>query len=336
MTIKNVFVLKAITGEFSCLDGSCQEPFFGHKFGFASMGGGGDSTYLATNHYTLHTPYELEGIQKYLEKKAVFDYNSTTGYKAWNDDCKCMQEWSSTPVWTPQIQPSRTQCRSLDSMKRVLSQYSKIRINFKNGYWTRDIYIPAASSMYVGKVIHVLHHAGFYSNLHMGSQTIKVSYGQELIFVGKEDRWVQLDALPSELDVDHDIPRTPAVQGVPVTTLLGYYDPEGELESFVYPALHGAYGNTFDEDIEGNTSGCFATIRSSTGRTLSYALKGYRQEYGNMNKLHINVAESFEPQNISIECNGSSLVQSEISGPTKALSYTVNGRPLKNASKFQI
>ena len=319
---------KAITGEFACLDGTCQDPFFGHKFGYASMGGGGGSTYLATNHYTLHTPYELEQIQKYLEKKAVFHSNSTTGYKAWNDDCKCMREWLSTPVWTPQIQPSPTQCSSLDSMKSVLSQYSKIRINFRNGYWNRDIYVPAASSMYDGKIIHVLHHAGFYSNLHMGSKTIKVSYGQELIFVGKEDRWEQIDSLPGELDVDHDNPRTPAVQGVPVTTLLGYYDPEGELESFVYPALHGAYGNTFVEDVEGNTSGCSATIRSSTGRTLSYALKGYRQEYGNMNTLHINVAESFEPQNISISCNGSTLVQRDISGPTKTLSYTVNGRPL--------
>lgn len=145
----------------------------------------------------------------------------------------------------------------------------------------------------------------------------------------EKNRWEQVDTLPSgKLDADQDIPRPPAAQGVPVTTLLGYYDPEGKLTSYVYPALHGAYGNTFDEDIEGNTSGCIAKIGSRRGGMLQYALKGYRKEYGNMNKFHINVAESFEPHIVSIECNGSPLVQSYIDGPTKALSYTVNGRPL--------
>ena len=105
-------------------------------------------------------------------------------------------------------------------------------------------------------------------------------------------------------------------------------DPEGKLPSYIYPALHGAYGNTFDEDIEGNTSGCIAKIGSYEGGMLHYALKGYRKEFGNMNKFHINVAESFKPHIISIECNGSPLIQSYIDGPTKALSYTVNGRPL--------
>ena len=186
---------------------------------------------------------------------------------------------------------------------KCLIDYSNIQINFRNGYWTGDIYVPAASAIYVGKVVQVLHHAGWGSNLHLGSQTIRVSYGQELNFVGKEDRWEQVDTLPSgKLDADQDIPRPPADQGVPVTTLLGYYDPEGKLPSYIYPALHGAYGNTFDEDIEGNTSGCIAKIGSSEGGMLHYALKGYRKEFGNMNKFRINVAESFKPHIISIEC----------------------------------
>jgi len=327
---KNVFIPnfnKAITGDFACLDGTCQEPFLGHKFGYASMGGGGP-LYLATNSYTLHTPYELKRIQKYLENKAVFDSESTTGYKAWNNDCNCMKERSFQPVWTAQIRPTPTQCSSLDSMKNVLFDYSNIEINFRNGHWTWEIFVPAASAIYVGKVIRVLHHAAWWSNLHLGSQTIRVSYGQELIFVGKEDRWEQVDTLPSgKLDADQDIPRPPAAQGVPVTTLLGYYDPEGKLPSYIYPALHGAYGNTFDSDING-TGGCIARIWDSFGGTLSYALKGSRWKYGNMNKFHINVAESFKPHVISIECNGSPLVQSYIDGPTKALSYTINGRPL--------
>ena len=111
--------------------------------------------------------------------------------------------------------------------------------------------------------------------------------------------------------------------------MLGYYDPEEILPGYIYPALHGAFGNTFADDSVGNDSGCLATIRSFTGRALSYALKGSRKWEKQMNKFHINVAESFMPQNISIECNGSTIAHRDITGPTKVVSFTVNGRPIE-------
>ena len=140
-------------------------------------------------------------------------------------------------------------------------------------------------------------------NCEFGISKGRVNYGEELIFVGKEDSWEQVDSLPpGKMDVDQDIPRTPADQGVPVTTLLGYYDPEATLETHVYPALHGAYGNTFDPDSEDEIgkSTCYATITNESQENMKYALKGYRKQPGNMNKLHINIAESFNPNKISI------------------------------------
>ena len=330
---KNVFIPnfeRTITGEYTCLWGKCQKPFFGHKFGTASMAGGGGGKY-PTNSYTLHTPFELERIQQHLEKKAFFDSSSTTGYKTWNSDCKCMQEqeWITKLKWKPQITPSPTQCSSLDSMKEILSQYSNIRIPLNNKRWTQDIYIPAASGLYVGKVIHVKHRASNPANLHIGSKTIRISNRQDLIFVGKEDQWEQVNNLPpGKLNADANVPRTPVLQGVPVTTLLGYYDPEGILPGYIYPSLHGAFGNTFADDSVGDDSGCVATIRNSTGQALSYALRGSRKWPRWMNKFHINVAESFMPQNISVECHGSAIAHRDITGPTKAVSYTVNGRPI--------
>ena len=337
-SVKNVFVPnfeKAISGEFSCIDGTCQEPFLGHKFGYDSMAGG-DPLYLATNSYTLYTPYVYERIQQFLETKAVFDPTSSTGMKMWNDDCNCMEEWDAQPTWTYQIEATPTQCSSLESMKEVLSQYTNILINFGNGYWTQDIYLPIDPTAYVGKVILISHQAGWGSNVHIGSETVRVSYGEQLILVGKENGWEQASSLPpGKLDIDQDIPRSPAVQGIPVTTLVGYYDPEAELESYIYPALHGAYGNTFNEDSvdDISSSGCSATISSLSKGDLKFALKGYRKHYGNMNKFHINVAESFEPKTISLHCNGELLAERDITPASKQLSFTVNGRPLEDLSK---
>ena len=233
-SVKNVFIPnfhRYISGEFACVDGNCQEPFFGRKFGYGAMGGGSVS-YPFVNHFTLHTPFELKKIQQFFESKAVFDPNSTTGYRAWSNDCNCMEEWESYP--------------------------------------------------------------------------------------------------PLRVDVDRDIPRTPDNQGIAVTTLVGYYDPEAELESYVYPALHGAYGNTFTQDSDDDIkrTKCFAKISSASEKTLKYALKENRKMKGKMNKFHINVAESFEPKKISIQCNGKLLAERDISKPKKHLKYTVNGRPL--------
>ena len=350
-SVKNVFVPnfdKVISGEPSCVDGSCQAPFLGHQFGYDAMAGG-QPFYDSTNSFTLHTLYSLKKIQQFLEAKAVFDPTSTTGMRIWSDECNCMQEWGPQPTWAPEVKATPTQCSSVDSMEGLLSQYSNIQINFYNGYWTRNIYLPAATPSYVGKVIHIVHEAGWYSNVHLGtSKTIKVRNGEELIFIGTEEAgnnflegnyweqlpnytWEQADSLPSgKLDVDDDVPRTPAVQGIPVTTLVGYYDPEAILDSYIYPALHGSYGNTFSEDSEEEimNSKCFATITNSDQDTLKYALKGERKQDDNMNKFHINVAESFEPKSISIQCNESKLTETDITGPTRTLSYTVNGRPL--------
>ena len=131
-------------------------------------------------------------------------------------------------------------------------------------------------------------------------------------------------------DVNQDYPRKPLAQGVPVVTLLGYYDPQGELRSFIYPALHAAYGNTFngisDEDI--NAEKCYAKIINSKEASLYYELKASRQTENMMNTIHLNIEEAFDPKSISIHCNGEKIAERSINGPTKQLFHTVNGQGL--------
>ena len=139
-------------------------------------------------------------------------------------------------------------------------------------------------------------------------------------------------------DTNRDYPRKPMVQGVAIATLLGFYDPEGEKETYIYPALHGAYGNAFEESSDAaiENSRCIATIINNEGEKRKYVLKGERQGGGQrvMNKFHINVEETFSPETITIQCKAygegewKNLDSREISKPRKNLVYMINGNGL--------
>ena len=323
--------------DIDCLNNGCQKHFFGHRFLKDAMAGGWPP-YPSVNSYTLHTPYALMKIQQFLESKAVFDPTSSTGMKVWNDSCKCMKEREFPDLeWIPDktLDSSDLIKESSDlnvaSMRDLLSQYSRIRITT---YYNK-IWIPSPRPAYIGKVIHI-------KNVHRDDATakvlgpnkrdLKIRSGEELILFGKEDAWDQISDLPpGELGVDNDDdPRIPAMQRVPVATFVGYYDPMQILESYIYPALHGSYGNTFAEDSQDvkRKSSCIAKIKNAKQEALEYALLGERIKQGYMNKFHINVAESFEPTVFIIKCDGKILAKRKITGPTKDLSFTVTGRPL--------
>jgi hypothetical protein len=65
----------------------CIPPFEGHQFNFDAMAGGGPQY----SNYTLHTPYVLSTIQKFLDSKAMFDRKSATGFSKWNATTKTME-----------------------------------------------------------------------------------------------------------------------------------------------------------------------------------------------------------------------------------------------------
>lgn len=95
--------------------------------------------------------------------------------------------------------------------------------------------------------------------------------------------------------------RKPVEYGVPVTTLIGYYDPKAEMESYVYPALHGSYGYVYQPQapVAGE---CWADVSYRGHETERFALLGVRQNASYMNKFHINVPTSKHPQSIRISC----------------------------------
>ena len=107
------------------------------------------------------------------------------------------------------------------------------------------------------------------------------------------------------------------------------------MRTYIYPALHGAYGNVFKERTEEEVykitkNGCYVTVRNDDNEEKKFALKVDRQdeEGKNMNKFHINVAEAFGPAHIKVYCRNQLVHERSIEKSTRTLSYNVIGRQL--------
>ena len=135
-----------------------------------------------------------------------------------------------------------------------------------------------------------------------------------------------------------DLPRKPVEQGVAVATLVGFYDPELTMRTYIYPAMHGSYGNVFTsnskEEINNlSEKGCYVNVMNEYGDEKNFVLKDVRQagknEFGetgkNMNKFHINVAETFKPTSVKVYCRGKIIAERGIEKPTRTLTYNVFG-----------
>jgi hypothetical protein len=96
-----------------------------------------------------------------------------------------------------------------------------------------------------------------------------------------------------------DTPRPDKV-GIPVVTLVGFYDPEPkhEMPSFIYPALYGNWGNVFlpstieAHDPELAKSRCWLEVSDQSGQTLRFPLRDKRIKPKLMNQFHVNLPAS--------------------------------------------
>ncbi len=105
------------------------------------------------------------------------------------------------------------------------------------------------------------------------------------------------------VDADGEPDQSRTHHGVDVVTLLGFYDPEGDLSSHLYPAFRGSYGHVYasDDDVK-PTRECFARVTYGDGQTDAFRLASGRFVDGRMNKVHINVPADSEPVSASVGC----------------------------------
>lgn len=106
---------------------------------------------------------------------------------------------------------------------------------------------------------------------------------------------------------------------VPIMTLVGFYDPLGQMLSHIYPALYGNLGYVYSFDKEKNTK-CWLSVHSSNG-TEEVRLESYRFNNEKMNMFHINfLYENIDYYSAKIFCN--------INGENKELSHIDIKSPL--------
>merc|ERR1712194_809844 len=225
------------TGLDSCLpkdiDDQCQ-PAYDGKFQFGKDAMAGGSPAWGSNTYTMYTPNSAQKIQAFLERKAVFDPSSSTGFSKYDATTKQMKEF----------------------------------VNHQNNQ------------------------------------------------------------------------KVPRLYRVPVTTVVGYYDPNysvRNLESYIYPAMHGAYGFVYNDDddsttttADDSTAGCELVVTTSNNGALRFDLSTSIDSSGMMNKFHVNIATEDEPYEAKIYCQNVLLATRALEGPNSdepPLTYTVTGVP---------
>ncbi|CCN38704.1 exported hypothetical protein [Vibrio nigripulchritudo SFn27] len=115
--------------------------------------------------------------------------------------------------------------------------------------------------------------------------------------------------------------QVPYKQGVPVTTLVGYYDPDGVLNGHIYPALHGSFGAVYQDNFA--PSSCQLNVHTKEDGTKTFNLHARRLEANYMNKFHVNVEQALSPYSAEVYCNGHLLASLDIGSPVQLLETSI-------------
>lgn len=305
-------------GNDTCLDDQCQSPFSGRSFGLDAMAGGAPQS--GFNRFTLYTPNSATIIQKFFESKAVFDAQSPTGFRKWNADSGQMEPYHHQIEIGTQITAA---VKDLDEaqLAKLLAEYDLVKIAMQDGNWTKDVRLPVAAPENRGRFVTIDQSATYDSFLSLNGGQVKMPQGFRRSYRSDGKSW-------QELAIENQrIERRPREFGVPVTTLVGYYDPQGQLTGYIYPPLHGAYGFTYaDDGSETTDQDCLLLVETRRG-PLRFRLANQRFNTKVMNKFHVNIPESSQPQSVSLVCRGKVIDTKSITPPATQLSYTQTPSP---------
>ncbi|MFA1561905.1 M66 family metalloprotease [Aliivibrio fischeri] len=323
---KNIFIpnfTREANNQSMCAEGGCAEPFAGHMFGKGTMSGGWP-LYPEQNAYTLFAPYESSVFQDAMESKANFDLNSPTGYSKWDHETQSMAPWTyrvdnnlGHRVVTLSDTNSLHQFGPEDTkLQELYAEYDFIHFNMDDGRWARDLYLTNDSS-FEGKIAVVETWAAWTGYVHLNGTTVSLPTGSKFAYQYTNGEWVEIenDVLNKKIDL------VPFKQGVAVTTLVGYYDPENTLPSYIYPALHGAYGSVYEDKF--SPSSCQLEVMTREAGVKTYNLHNRRLTTGKMNRFHVNVETALKPYQANVVCNDETLDSIELAAPKAPLKVSI-------------
>ncbi len=316
------------SGRDTCVEGQCQAPFDGRSYGLDAMAGGEPLSGL--NRFTLYTPNTAAIIQKFLESKAIFDPRSETGFSRWNPGTARMEPYSHR-IDTGRETSAPIKDLSQQSLVDLLAKYERVKVAMSDGNWKAEIPLPPASAANRGRIVIIEHSAAYNSDLILNGQKVKVSTGFKKRYASNGQRWIEASAN------DDGSQRKPQLFGVPVVTLVGYYDPEGSLTSYIYPSLQGVCGFCYpDDNATLNESDCQLRVTTKDGeRRFRLANARLSRDGKVMNKFHVNVPVSSQPTKVSVTVGDRVLDEQDIELVDTPLQMTVNGIPIAASRRTQ-
>merc|ERR1712003_3452 len=125
--------------------------------------------------------------------------------------------------------------------------------------------------------------------------------------------------------------KVPRLFRVPVTTIVGYYDPELKMDNkdYIFPALHGAFGFVYNDDVaKSSTNGCELRVQTNNAGTRVFKLLTKRETSDTMNKFHVNIAAEEMASAAEVYCYGQQLVSKQLEGPKEDLNSLYMEFPL--------
>lgn len=298
----------------ACTDNQCQPPFYGHQFGYDAMNGG--EPLSDANRYTLYTPNSSAIMQNYIMGKASFDAFSPTGFSIWNAETAKMEPYKNT-VDIDYINVSIANING-SILEELLNEHSLVTITVRDGQWAKEIIVPIASGNNKGHSVTIDQNASWKCTLYINGDAIVIAKGFNKSYTSNGVLWQEEKTV-----ITTQALRVPEMYGVPVTTLLGYYDPNGLLQSYIYPALFGAYGFCYaDDENESRDVGCKLLIETNKG-IKKFSLRNSRINGDAMNKFHINIPTDTKPTKATILRKGKVIAERELqTAPTGLLCIT--------------
>jgi len=317
------------SGKETSLEDQTQPPFDGRSFGKDAMVGG--SPFSSFNRFTLYTPYVAAIIQRFLEGKAIFDAVSPTGFCQWNASTARMEPYRHR-LDVSRETTAPVEDLGAEKLTALLAGHDVVKITMGDGNWNKEIHLPPAAAANQGRTVSLEHSAGYNSTLHINDEQVTLSRGFKKSYTSDGKTWREGESAQPGLT------RKPRAFGVPVVTLIGYYDPAGEKPSYIYPALHGAYGFCYADDSSSMTgTDAQLMIETASGSVLRFRLSsapltGQRLKGPVMHKFHVNVPEASQPRSVSVISGGKVLVKKAITPVAEKLSFTVHGFTVRSAA----
>ena len=290
------------------------------------------------NRYSMYSPDSAFRTQAFLESKVVFDKTSSTGFRKWNPNSYKMEEIELSAPYYRSVSADVSSIKIADGTSYTSYLQSLftdgadlVTVQMGNAYHGRTATAPAASAN-SGKWLTINHVASGDTTWTINGQTVVFKTGNKQTYQSNGTEWVQV------ANLDGTAARTPELFGIPVTTILGYYDPQKAQPTtsqpgwpgYIYPALHGAYGFVYPSESSTRPStGCWLEVNTSNPSAVRrYKLQSVRLTAGYMNKFQVNVPESEGANSAEVFCGGTSLTRGDLASAKNPLTYTVNGMPL--------